>query len=134
VECRRQETDLYDDDERAARCCGLAGFEPGRWRPDPDRLVQVHMGAPPRYDREGHDSDWKAPREDPAEGCPGSWYRCSFVDFVMQFRRRPTDGGGRVENTRLARCDDRLVHEWVALLEGFEDAAHGDFLVKATGR
>lgn len=92
------------------------------------------MGAPARYDREGQDPSWRRPAEDMGEGCPGSWYRSAFVDFVLQYRRRPTEGGGRVENTRLTRCDDRLVHEWIALLESYEDAAHGEFLAKASGR
>lgn len=141
VECRRQGTVEYDDAERAARCCGLVGFETHRWRPDPGRLLQIHMGAPPRYDLEGSDAvrwpqgaSWQRPHEDPEESsCPGSWYRCSFVEGLLPFRRRPTEGGGRCENTRLARCDDRLVHEWISLLEGFEDAEHGEYLLKVAG-
>ena len=129
--CRRQGTAEYDPDERAARNCALPDFPRHRWTGE--HLVQIHMGASPRYDREGQDGDWQRPLEDIASnGCPGSYYRYAFVRSLWPFRRKASDGN-RIANPLLDRCDDRLVLEWIHVLEDFEDAEHADFLAKVSG-
>ena len=86
-----------------------------------------------RYDREGQDGDWQRPLEDIASnGCPGSYYRSAFVRSLWPFRRKASDGN-RIANPLLDRCDDRLVLEWIHVLEDFEDAEHADFLAKVSG-
>jgi hypothetical protein len=40
------------------------------------------------------------PHERTADGCPGGWYRSSFVDSIVPYLRRRTEGGGRVQNPR----------------------------------
>lgn len=63
------------------------------------------------------------PHEDVANnGCPGGWYRTPFIDSILRYRREPLEGGARVENLLLSRCDDELVLEAVRLLESFENA------------
>ena len=38
------------------------------------------------------------PLEDPADGCPGAWYRVPLVADVEPFVRRRASGGARVPN------------------------------------
>lgn len=115
--------------------CALPGFDRSKWTGE--RLSQIHLGAPPRYDREGKDRDWHRPHEDiEREGCPGAWYRTAFMASILPYRRRPVDTGGwppascraRVPNPAFDGCDDPLVHEAIDFLESHEDAAHSDMI------
>lgn len=142
---RRNGVVEFDNAARARMCCGLEGFPQRRW--EPQGLIQIHMGAPPRWDLEGRDVDddgrpirwphgtnWKRPHEDPEDGgCPGAWYRCEFVRGLAPYRRRQTGEGGRVENVALSRCEDRLIAAWIDLLESYEDAAAADYLRQQLG-
>lgn len=62
------------------------------------------------------------PTEDAREGCPGSWVRSRFVASVIPYLRRRTDGGGRVPNLLLDRCDDDLLVQLVNYTEHEQDA------------
>lgn len=62
------------------------------------------------------------PTEDAREGCPSSWIRSRFVASVLPYLRRRTDGGGRVPNLLLDRCDDDLVVQLVNYAEHEQDA------------
>lgn len=100
--------------------CALPGFNTGTWTGK--SLVRRYMGANPRYDREGKDSDWNNPKERPEEtGCPGSWYRTDFVQSVLDYRRKPDSNGGRIPNRLLDLCENTLVIEAVNYLEACEN-------------
>lgn len=68
------------------------------------------------------------PFEDPAEGCPGAWYRSRFVASVRPFLRARTDTGDRVANPLLDRCDDDFLIQCVLLLEREQDAFEAEAL------
>lgn len=121
--CRRAQSAELDAGARAAKNCTLADFDPGRWQGS--ELVDLHMGLPPRYDREGADRDWMRPAEPAEDGCPGGWYRSGFVASLHRYRRRGTEQ--RTENLLLSRCPDRLVLEAIDYLEHEEGHALGAF-------
>lgn len=86
------------------------------------------MGRAPCYEQEGESARWRKPPEDiEREGCPGGWYRSTFIDSLRPYMRRPDNKGGRVPNRLLDLCEDRFVVACVNLLEAFEDAALGEF-------
>lgn len=124
-DCRRPGSALRDPEAQAGWCCPLPGFDRRRWQPE--NLHQIHMGAPPRWDREPSgdsdgDHDWHEPLEHPeVDGCPGGWYRTAFVESVLRYRHRPGREGERVSNRLLDLCDDELVIEAVDTLESYED-------------
>lgn len=127
--CRRVGSSELDEGAREARNCTLVHPAPiadERWQSS--ELFKIHMGLPPRYDREGVDRDWFKPNEDIAcDGCPGGWYRCRFVQSLHPYRRQREEGGGRTENIALTRCTDRLVHEAIDYLEHEEGHALADY-------
>lgn len=90
------------------------------------------MGAHRRHDLEGVDGpgaeDWAAPNEPACDGCPGGWYRSAFLESVLRYRRRSTDGGGRVPNLMLEQCGDDVVLEAVEWLERAEDEWRNEYL------
>ena len=57
------------------------------------------------------------PFDDPAEGCPGGWYRSLFVESVLPYLRTRATGGVRNSNPLLDRCEDDLVIQLVLYLE-----------------
>lgn len=96
-----------------------------------EQLVQIHMGAPPRYAREGIDLDWFKPNEDIEHGgCPGAWYRSPFVESVRRYYRPHDQQGNRVANKALDANDDPLVWEAVEALEYAQDEALGIYAEK----
>ena len=126
--------------KQARRNCALPGFDQRAW--DSSALRPAWMGLPEQpailrcrpSDHPGckvtERAAVKRPLEDiENEGCPGAWYRTPFFDSVARYKRRSTEGGGRVANPRLDRCDDDVVLEAVALLEAFEDAWECEHLV-----
>lgn len=72
------------------------------------------MGALPILHGE-HASE--EPAEPHDEGCPGAWYRCTFVRSLAPYERHVSGGGGYSSNPTFDRCDDPLVHEAVQYLE-----------------
>lgn len=56
------------------------------------------------------------PPEPFEDGCPGSWYRCRFVESLLRYQR-PHANGVFSSNPHLDRCDDGLVHAAVRLWE-----------------
>ena len=127
--CRRSASDELDEEAREAMNCTRIDPHPipeNRWRST--ELVPIHMGLPPRWDREGKDKDALAPTEDiRGEGCPGGWYRCRFVASLHKYRRGSAKDGARNENLLLSRCEDRLVLEAIDYLEHQEAHSLGYF-------
>ena len=106
----------------------LPGFDTSTW-PEGQPIKRVWMGRPRDHANAGKTPDWAAPCEPIDEtGCPGAWYRTPFLRSLDRFYRRRTEGGGRIENPVLSRCDDPLVIEAVMLLEAHEDAAHAEYM------
>lgn len=117
-----------DPGKQRRRLCVLPGFDCSEHDPAP-KLPRVWMGRGRDLAREGKASDWAAPCEPIADmGCPGAWYRTPFMRSLDRYYRRRTEGGGRVENPALARCDDPLVLEAIQTLEAHEDAAHAEHM------
>lgn len=56
------------------------------------------------------------PPDSHADGCPGSWTRCAFVESLMKFERLHTEHGFAA-NLLADRTDDRLVIEALQYLE-----------------
>lgn len=110
--------------------CALPETDTSQWTGS--NLVQIRMGAPPDYSREGEPDDdmtgfWARPNEDMVQaGCPGSWYRTEFIRSVLRYYRRAVDGRQRVPNQTLDQTDDWLVHEAIQDLEAWHDQAHGE--------
>lgn len=49
-----------------------------------------HLSTPGTYDalcETSPSGDWERPCEDPADGCPGAWYRTEFIDSFRRYRR-----------------------------------------------
>lgn len=87
------------------------------------------MGAPPRYEREGKDNDWKHPKENPEEsGCPGAAYRNEFLSSVLHYYRKRDENGGRIVNRLLDLCDYPIVIEAINALEAYENAWRSEVL------
>ena len=114
---------------QAGRHCALPGYDRRNWTGE--RLLRIHMGAPPRYDLEVQANDWAAPNEDiENEGCPGAWYRTPFIESLLRYRRTACGDGGRVPNRLLDLCDDELVIEAINILEAHEDAWRGEAMAQ----
>lgn len=117
-----------DPAKQRARLCVLPGFDCSTW-PEGQPVKRVWMGRAPDRATEGKAGDWAAPAEPIAEtGCAGAWYRTAWCRSLDRYYRRRTEGGGRVDNPALSRCDDPLVIEAVQALEAFEDAAHSEYM------
>lgn len=84
----------------------------------PDRSVREVLGYPVGPDGIPYE---RLP-EDPADGCPGAWYRTPFIDSVDPYARRRTRDGGRVRNPRFDGAD-WLIQEAVLYLEDEEERA-----------
>jgi hypothetical protein len=110
------------------RLCVLPGFDCST-HPTAPVVKRVWMGRGRDHVNAGKTPDWSAPNEPVAEmGCPGAWYRTAFMRSLDRYYRRRVEGGARIENPALSRCDDTLVLEAVQMLEAFEDAAHGEYM------
>lgn len=71
---------------------------------DPDD-VRAEYGERPDAPRDNHD-----------DGCPGSWYRCGFVDSLHKYERTLLESGF-ASNLLADRTEDRLVIEALQYLE-----------------
>lgn len=100
---------VEDRKRRADWCCALLDFHPSEWT-GPRDTIAVQMGADPEISG-GH-----MPAEGFEDGCPGSWYRCGFVQSLMRYQR-PCSNGVFSPNYHLDRCQDPLVHAAVRLWE-----------------
>ena len=119
-------------EKRRASHCALPGTDTSTWTGS--NLVQIRMGAPPDYSREGQPDDdmtgfWAKPNEDMVQaGCPGAWYRTPWAESIGRYYRRPVslEDRSRIPNPTLDQCEDWLIHEAVQTLEVYEDAAAYD--------
>lgn len=115
-----------DASKQARRLCVLPGFNLGA-HPAAPVVKRVWMGRGPDRANEGKTPDWAAPNEPIADmGCPGAWYRTAWCRSLDRYYRRRIEGGGRIDNPALTRCEDPLVIEAVQTLEAYEDAAHAE--------
>lgn len=104
--CYRGDADY--EQQRQYRCT-FPLFREGDWY-GVDTAPHDYMGLPPEHAANGDVEEF--PQEPMADGCPGGWYRCEFVQSLHQYFRN-----GTLDNPLLARCDDTLVLEAVAYYE-----------------
>lgn len=114
--------DEWDDAKRSALGCARIDLPPVAWHVDVTRIHSGgHMGRAPAHPsmQPAGIKRWspQQPTEDPADGCPASWYRSRFIASVMPYLRRRDDNGNRVANLILERCDDDLILQFVAYAE-----------------
>lgn len=100
-------------DERSARGCTREDLPPVEWDVDVGRIAFCVGG------RDGQ-------AEPPEHGCPGGYQRSPLVWSIDRYYRRRIDGGGRVANPHLDRCDDWLVLDAVLYLEAEEERCRGE--------
>ena len=124
--CRKPCSDRLIPTVQAARNCALAWFDQRKWTGE--KVRTRWMGLRPRLDIDERGAEAKPPENIEDEGCPGAWYRSPFVDSLLRYRRRPTEGGGRLTNLFLDRCQDDLVLEAAHVMEFHEDAWHAESL------
>lgn len=124
--CRKACSNKLIPATQAARNCALPGFDQRKWTGA--KVRTRWMGQPSRLDLDERGAEPRPVENVEDEGCPGAWYRTPFVDSVLRYRRRPTEGGGRVPNPFLDRCQDELAIEATHLMEAHEDAWHGEHL------
>ena len=83
------------------------------WDIAPGRLAKYMGNHPdPELEKKKYGRipiDWRHPYEDMADGCPGGWYRCQFIDSIWPYLRRRTDNGDRVTNRRYDESKDKLI-------------------------
>ena len=105
------------DKRRRVWKCTLFGYPRFRWDAKYGGPL-VHMGSLPVYDPEtaARLGNPLYPEELGDEGCPGGWYRCSFIASLLKYARLLTEGGFS-SNILLDRCEDRLVIEAIQYLE-----------------
>lgn len=122
MKCRKFGSRFLDPEKRAANCCALEDWNTNDWTAE--EVEHVHMGAPPDYEAEAVDSNWRYPPEPiEDEGCAGSWYRCEFVMSLLRYHRAPDAQGGRVDHHAYAACEDPFVWDCLRFLEAEEMAA-----------
>ncbi|WAS96038.1 hypothetical protein [Nannocystis punicea] len=124
--CRKACSNKLIPAAQAARNCALPWFDQRKWTSA--KVRPRWMGLPPRLDIDERGAEAKPAEDVENEGCPGSWYRTPFIDSVLRYRRRPTEGGGRVSSPFLERCLDELVLEAIQLMEAYEDSWHAEHL------
>lgn len=111
--CRRVNEDgSFNDAARAARGCTRLDLPQVEWDVSASLLRRGYMGRAPMpgvSEEEGHRISWKHPLERPSDGCPGGWYRSRFVWSLNHYFRERVEGGQRVPNPLLDRCDDDFV-------------------------
>lgn len=144
-DCQRADGS-WNHQRRAARCCTLTGLPPVEFKPDARELLHVERGnfyrgrygdrrligktiiGPPIADH-----TWRTPPEDPADGCPGAWYRTPLIDEIDRASRRRTQDGGRVPNPRFEAAPE-LVQDAVLYLEDEEARWHASLIEERNRR
>ncbi len=103
----------FSDKSRAARGCTRIDLPRVEWDVSPGVLTRSgYMGRPPCPGvtlEEGRKINPRQPLERPSDGCPGGWYRSRFVWSLDRYFRLRADGGQRVPNPLLDRCEDEFV-------------------------
>lgn len=111
--CRRVNGDgRFDDHARAARGCTRIDLPAVEWDVAPNLVRRGYMGRHPMpgvREEEGRRISWRRPLERPSNGCPGGWYRSRFVWSLDRYFRIRVEGGQRVPNPLLDRCEDDFV-------------------------
>lgn len=112
---------------RSERGCTRVDLAPVAWCVDPQKIRRGgYMGRarlPPHTQRDdGLPVLWKTPPEPASDGCPGGWYRSRFVWSLQPFMRMRAEGGQRVSNPMLDRCDDELIMQLVLHFEHEQEA------------
>lgn len=122
--------DAWSDERRADHACQRIDLPRVEWTGSYQKVhAGGHMGRLPIVPSD-LPPDWppklpvnlKRPPEDARDGCPGAWTRSRFIASVMPYLRRRTEGGGRVPNLLLDRCDDDLIVQLVNHAEHEQDA------------
>lgn len=124
--CRRPCSNKLVPAAQAARNCALPWFDQRTWTGT--KVRPRWMGRAARLDIDERGAEARPPENIEDEGCPGAWYRTPFVESLLRYRRRPCEGGARVANAFLDRCQDELVLEATQLMEVYEDTWHGEHL------
>lgn len=57
------------------------------------------------------------PKESHDDGCPGAWYRCTFVHSLHKYHRLLTEHGFSENLLLSSRSDDRLLLEALSYYE-----------------
>lgn len=103
----------YDDAARAARGCTRIDLPQVEWDVSAGLLRRGYMGRgplPPGVTmEEGHRLNPRKPLERLSDGCPGGWYRSRFVWGLDRYMRVRVEGGQRVSNPLLDRCEDDFI-------------------------
>lgn len=103
----------FQDRPREVRGCTRSDLPRVTWDVSVGALSRSgYMGRPPCpgvTEEEGRKINPKTPLERPSDGCPGGWYRSRFVLSLDRYFRVRVDGGQRVPNPLLDRCDDEFV-------------------------
>lgn len=111
---------------RAALNCCLPDYDTTTWTGESAR--PMYLGADSLDHLAGTRRDWEHPLEDPSEGCPAAWQRSRFVASLRRYMRDTDDNGNRVANPVLDRCDDWLVLEAIAYVEGYDRKLRGEYI------
>lgn len=114
------------DGIRSKLGCTRHDLEPVEWDVDIAQVCSSYHGRHPGDVQP--QEPWKSfpfpadqPRENPADGCPGGWYRSPFALSLIRYLRHRDEHGGRVSNHLLDRCDDPLIHDAVLYYEREHD-------------
>lgn len=105
-------TGEFIEEQRAARGCTRFDLPRVEWDIAPGRLRRGYMGRPPVpgvTEEDGHKVNPQRPLERVSDGCPGGWYRSRFVWSLGRYLRVRVEGGQRVPNPLLDRCEDEFV-------------------------
>ncbi len=118
------------DGPRAARGCTRFDLPRVEWDVSPGLLSKGgYMGrhqVPGLTEEDGRRINPRKPLERLSDGCPGGWYRSRFVWSLDRYLRTRVEGGQRVPNPLLDRCEDEFVLqcERVFVQEQERAAAH----------
>lgn len=94
--------------------CSLPGFDITQWGPATD-AYRVYMGRFPIVGQDvPADVDPRKPPEDCRDGCPGGWYRSSWMHSLGRYERPLSEGGF---SPSLFPTSDRLILEALQYLE-----------------
>lgn len=121
-------------DRRAGQHCTLIDFD-GEWTGTHwSGAFLEWYGRKPAYDipakrlaETAPNRSQERPSEDPAEGCPGGWYRNRFAQSFNRYRRGRTEAG-RIDNPRIHKDTAPLILEAVEFFEAEEEAAEGRYI------
>ena len=104
-----------DTHRRRMQRCTRLGMGRGEWIDVPlNALPRAYMGRRKNVASEDEELWGEHPLEDFEGGCPGAWYRSTFVASLSRYM--PAVAEGQFQRCEpLIRCDSALVHEWVRI-------------------